>query len=166
MFTVEEFKKSFVDRKAVLAALGRGQLSLLSKVGAWVRTRDKSSLRYRSRTSTPGEAPSVHRNAKFTRARKSRKTGSTSRQNASPLRELTFFGIDPATKSVVIGPAHFKGSRVGGGKVPRVVEEGGVSAFYDRGKRKSGSYKPRPHTGPAFRSVLPLVPQWAKNLIK
>lgn len=166
--TVGQFKANFFDRE-LTNAIDRGTKRALSRFGAFVWKRDKSSLRYRKGKSEAGKPPSVHRTTGFTRTKKNRKTGVESKQPASPLRELTLFAYDPDRKSVVIGAAVFAGSRVGGGKVPRVVEEGGESRFVaDRltGKIKVGRYAARPHLGPAFQAELPKVSQLFKDCIR
>lgn len=159
-----QFKKMFFDRQAVLNATDRARVRALSKFGAFVRRADKSSVKYKKGKSAAGSPPHAHRLAHFKRKKKSK--GQTVRQPSSPLRELIFFGYDSSSRSVVIGPAAFK-SRLGVGVVPRVVEEGGVGPFVGKGgKVQSAVYKPRPHTGPAFRREIPKLPQMFKDSIK
>lgn len=152
--TVMRFKKIFFDRKSVTSAFDRAGIQALSKFGAFVRRRDKSSLKYRKGGSRPGSPPHVHARGGFTRTKKVK--GVATKQAASPLRELTFFGYDSQARSVVIGPAIFK-SRVGAGKVPRVVEEGGVGPYLSHGKILQKMNAPRPHLRPAFQKELPML---------
>lgn len=148
-----DFRRFFFDRKAVTQGMDRARIAGLSKFGSFVRRGDKSSLKYKAGKSAAGTPPHVHTSAHFSRTKKVK--GVPTKQAASPLRELIFFGYDPSSRSVVIGPVAFK-SRVGTGKVPRVVEHGGVGAYVSKGgKLKQAVYKPRPHTGPAFRKELP-----------
>lgn len=94
----------FFDRNLVVNAVGLTAAKALSRGGAFVRRKARSLVRYRKRPSSPGKPPSAH-------------------GNWSALRELLFFNYDPATKSVVVGPAIF-GSQ--GGRVPGVLERGGI----------------------------------------
>lgn len=159
---IKTVTKFFFDAKAVKDPLERAKFSALAKFGAFVRRSDKSSLRYRvSGKSLPNMPPYVHRSNRFTKKRTNRKTGAVTRQPSSPLRELTFFAVDRQAESVVIGPAIFA-SKVGAGKVPRVVEEGGVARFRTPdGNTKVGTYRPRPHTLPSFQANLP---KWKQML--
>ena len=90
----------FFDSAAVNAAIDRGAKRALSKFGAYVRTRARSSIRTRKRTSQPGQPPSNH-------------TGH--------LKKLIFFGYDAQKKSVVVGPLVYHKSAA------RIIEYGGIS---------------------------------------
>lgn len=161
-----DLKRFFFDRSAVSNAIDRGTRSALSKFGAFVRRADRSSLKYGAGKSAPGRPPVVHRTAGFTKSRKSRRTGAASRQPSSPLRELVFFAYDPAGKSVVVGPALFGGSKVGGGTAPRLIEEGGPGPVLSNGRLKRGHYAARPHLGPAYRATLPKAAAMFKSQIR
>lgn len=163
--TLGQFKASFFDRD-LGNAIDRGAKRVLSKFGSFVWRRDKSSLKYRPGKSDAGKPPSVHRSKGFTRTKKNRKTGAESRQPSSPLRELTLFAFDPAARSVVIGAALFEKSKVGGGIVPRVTEEGGTAPFFADGERKIGLYQARPHLGPAFKAEMPKAAPLFKDMIR
>lgn len=82
-------KYVFFDERAVRAALDAGTRKALSKFGAYVRRRAKSSIRKRRRISRPGEPPSSH-------------TGK--------LRKSIYFGYDAQNKSVVVGPTKWSSS--------------------------------------------------------
>jgi hypothetical protein len=147
--------ESFFDRDLVKRKLDAATRRVLSKFGAFVQRRDKSSLRYETgkrKKSAAGQTPVVHRSEKFTRQSKNRKTGQVTRRPASPLKELVFFAFDQARNSVVIGPEAFRNSKLGGGVVPPLVEYGGTGPFLDpeTGERKTGHWAPRPHLVPAF----------------
>lgn len=161
-----DIRQFFFDRIKVANALEKGERKALSKFGAYVRRADQTSLRYRKTISAPGAPPSAHASQGFTRQRKNRKTGKVSRQPKSPLRELIYFAWDPAKKSVVIGPVPFKNSKVGAGVAPKLIEEGGTGPGMSDGKRVTKRYHPHPHTGPAFRKVLPQAPKMFKDQIK
>lgn len=143
---VASFKKSFFDRKSVTDKLDPALKKALSKFGAFVRQRDKSSLKYRKAAAAPGRPPSAHKTAGFQRKKKSK--GTTSKQASSPLRELTFFGYDAERKSVVIGPAAFRSKQAGPGVLPAIIEQ------------------QHPHTGPAFQAELGKVQGDFRNLIR
>lgn len=143
--SVEAFRKSFFDRAAVADKIPPAIKKALSKFGAFTRRRDKSSLKYRKAPAARGKPPSVHKSAHFKRKKKSK--GVVTEQPTSPLRELIFFGFDPAKKSVVIGPAVFRSGTGGGGVAPAKIEE------------------QHPHTLPAFQAELPKAADNFKNLI-
>ena len=157
-------KQFFFDTAAVTGALDRGSARALGKFGLYVQREDKKSLKYGKTRSLPGAPPVVHRSPAFTRTKKGR-GGASRRQPSSPLRELTYYGYDPWNRSVVIGPEVFRNSRIGGGKAPRVIEEGGTGPVLSKGKLKAGRYQARPHTGPAFRRKLPLLPGLFKDVM-
>ncbi len=161
-----DVKKFFFDRIKVNDAIEKGEKRALSKFGAYVRRADQTSLRYRKKIASPGAPPSAHVSQGFTRERKNKKTGAVTRQAKSPLRELIYFAYDPDKKSVVIGPVVFRGSKVGGGVAPKLIEEGGTGPGISDGKLVTKRYHPHPHTGPAFRKVLPQAPKLFKDQIK
>jgi hypothetical protein len=152
VLTVSQFKVIFFDR-AISVAVDRGAKRGLSRFGAFVRTRDKTSLKYRKKASEPGRPPSVHRSTGFTREKTNRKTGAVSRQPVSPLRELTFFGYDADRKSVVIGAAIFPRSKAGPGVVPERIEYGGQVTLRVPVPRGTGR-KATPAQGRAYQRLI------------
>lgn len=123
------FKNLFFDRQAVTRGLSQAARKVLSKFGAFVRQRAKTSIKKRKKISQPGSPPSSHEGS---------------------LRKLIFFGYDTNRHSVVIGPVKFKK-----GEAPSLLEFGGERTY----RRKSGKverqqYQPRPFMGPAFRAEL------------
>lgn len=157
---VAAFKKTFFDSKAVTDKVPPAIKKALSKMGAFVRQRAKSSLKYGKGASKPGRPPTVHKSNRFTRASKVK--GKAVRRPASPLRELLFFGYDAARQSVVIGPA------LGGAKsgAPRTLEEGGAATIKVFGRKVRASIAPRPTMGPAFRAELDKAGGAFQNLVK
>ena len=131
-------KKLFFDRKAVTDKLDPAERKALSKFGAYVRTRSRSSIRSRKKTSAPGQPPSSH---------------------VGTLKRLIFFGYDASAKSVVVGPV------LGGNspEAPRVLEEGGPEKLRSG---KTGHYRARPYMRPAFEAELAKVGGNFKNLIR
>ena len=146
--------------------MGKGTARALGKVGAYVWRRDKSLMRYRNKASAPGSPPSVHRSRRFTVRKTDRKTGTEFRQQSSPLRELTQFAFDTATKSVLVGAVAFPRAKLGPGVVPKIIEEGGTGRLLDHGKTKTGNYKARPHLAPALRDGLAQVPREFTDCIR
>jgi hypothetical protein len=80
-------RNAFFDRPAVAAAVDRAQRQVLSRAGAFIRTRARSSLRRRKGISEPGRPPSIHSKSK------SLKT--------------ILFAYDLQSRSVVVGPVLF-----------------------------------------------------------
>lgn len=136
MLSIKEFKAGFFNPKAVTNAAERLQRAALSKLGAKIRRRMQTSIRYRKKASQPGQPPSGHKSGAFTRNKTSK--GVTSRQAVSPLRELIFFAYDPSTKSVVAGPVRFAK-----GRAPRVLEQGGAATIRERVTPIRGKAKPK-----------------------
>lgn len=149
---IEAVKRSFFDRAEVLAAVDRGTIRALSKMGAFHRRAQKSLVRYRKKVSEPGKPPSAHRSDKFTRTKTNRK-GETKTQSQSPLRELMFFSYDPSSRSVVSGPAKFFKSQVAGKTAPETLEEGGTVVVEKPGPAPSGR-KASPQQAATFRRLI------------
>lgn len=134
-------KALFFDRAAVANAMDRATKRALSKFGAFVRRRARSSIRSRKRASNPGEPPSSH-------------TGL--------LKNNIFFVFEPDSKSVVIGPILLNGRAAGGElPVPGLLEHGGdaVRRMFDAKRKRFGEprrvhYEERPYMGPAFEEEL------------
>ena len=123
-------KDWFFDREAVQKAVERGNLRALSKAGAFIRTRARSSLRRRKKPSPAGSPPSVH-----------------SRDSFATLKNI-LFGLEPQRQAVIIGPVALRGSSGNAatapvsGTVPNVMEFGGAIAvseqqvtFHDHGQK-------------------------------
>ena len=90
----------FFNSEIVKRAMDSARRRALSKFGAYVRTRAKSSIRKRKRISHPGDPPSSH-------------TGR--------LKKSIFFSYDQKNGSVVVGPLRF------GKNAASVLEHGGTS---------------------------------------
>jgi hypothetical protein len=135
-------KASFFDRPAVTSAVEKAAIKVLSRFGAFVRTRARTSIRKKKGTSPPGGPPYSH---------------------VGLLRKFIFFSYDKSTESVVIGPTLIN-SPTG---APENLEYGGTTerpAWY-RGKDKTIRIRPRPYMGPAFDAELPnLEPMWRDSV--
>lgn len=127
----------FFKEDRALRYLDRSEARLLSRAGAFVRTRARRSIRKRKRISEPGKPPSSH-------------TGF--------YKKSILFGYDKKNRSVVIGPS----ANFGGSEVPNALEFGGVSRY--RGRRVR--YKARPHMGPALKEEAPNFPTLFTNSIR
>lgn len=152
----------FFDSPRVIAAVDVATRRAMSKMGAFVRTRARSSIRKRKKPSPPGSPPSSH---------------------VGTLRNLLFFAFDPVTYSVVVGPVLLgrrpdavPGTLEAGAVVPRVVREP-LPAARRATKRQAAAYRrllkegrlvrppvrlrtvaaaypPRPYMGPALAAEV------------
>lgn len=161
-------KDWFFDRRNLEFALERAEMRALSKIGAFLRRRARSSLRRRKTPSQPGQPPSVH-----------------STDQVVTLKNI-LFGYDPHIHGVVVGPVrlHAKhGRRLGeAGTIPQLLEFGGrqlIQEWYARTDRswqssvwrskrrfaeavargmpvrwRSARYAPRPFMGTALAAEL------------
>lgn len=162
--TVRAAKRNFFDREKVQRAVDKATHRTLSKVGAFVRQRARTSLRYRKKPSVAGSPPSAHRT--MLRLKKKRKDGSTKPQMVSPLREFIFFAYEEQRKSVVIGPALLNARS--GAKALKALEYGGPSVIVEErtGKRKRVMIRARPFMRPARDAELPAFRRMLKNSVR
>ncbi len=129
-FDLLNIREMFFDSSKVQRLIDSKRRKTLSRFGAFVRTRARSSIRKRKKISIPGQPPSSH---------------------AGQLKRLLFFAWDFKTNSVVVGPVPFRR-----GVAPRLLEKGGSALIENKsGKRRSARYSPRPFMAPALRHELP-----------
>jgi hypothetical protein len=149
----------FLDRQEVTKRIGKANRRAMSKVGAYVRRRARSSLRRRKRPSEPGQPPSVH-----------------SRNKVATLKNI-LFAYDPGNETLVVGPVRLNlskvlGPQLGTATVPQVLEFGEtvkvrevrVGKSWRSGMRRvrsgqpvrvrSAKYAPRPFMGPALEDEV------------
>ncbi len=117
----------FFDRAEVQNRLAKRERRAMSKIGAFVRTSARTSLKRRKAVSPAGSPPSVH-----------------SKDKVATLKNI-LFGYDPTKHSVVVGAvglnqvnreASIQASR----PVPAIMEFGGTVAIQEeRWKRIGGS---------------------------
>jgi len=139
---VTEIKfKQFFDRATVIQHVKDGTKSVLSKAGAFIWRRAKSSIRKRKKIADAGSPPSGHTNR---------------------LRDLIFFAFDEASRSVVVGPLFFK-KKNGGKTVPLLLEEGGVGV---NSRGKPATYRKFPFMQPALEKEQHNFPELFANSIK
>ncbi len=127
-FAVNSLRAGFFDTKEIKATVDVATRKVLSKFGAFVRTRARSSIRKRKAISAPGAPPSGHTGA---------------------LRSFIYFAFDSGSKSVVIGPARYRA-----GDAPGLLERGGVTRNTKRDGVKRLVYRPRPFMAPAAAAEL------------
>ncbi len=145
--TIQQFRRYFFDRQAVVSAADRTKKRVLSRFGGFVRRSARQAIR--KRVSRPGEAP-------------------TNRKGQ--LKRFLFYGYEPQRDSVVIGPAKLGGSRF---SVPEIIEHGGNATVRipqkKRGRRrrvrKRIAYAARPFMQPAFEKEQQKLPQLWKDAI-
>lgn len=133
-------KGQFFDRKAITDGIDPAAKKALSRAGAFIRTRARSSIRKRKAASAPGQPPSSHEGS---------------------LKRLLFFSYDSGSRSVVIGPVPFRE-----GTAPRLLEEGGVTTIVRKSRPRSAYYRPRPYMGPAFQAERGKIAEQFKDSIR
>jgi hypothetical protein len=139
---LRQAKANFFDRTAVKNAVDRATVRVLSRFGAFVRTRARSSIRKRKAISQPGQPPSSH---------------------VGTLKKFIFFSYEPTKRSVVIGPTPV----AGGGKAPELLEYGGTPVFTARRRRRTtANYRPRPFMAPAFEHEQKNLPNLWRDSVK
>src|SRR5262245_37074274 len=133
--TIEQAKEKFFDSQKIIDAERRATLRALSRFGAFVRQRAKSSIRPRRRASEPGEPPSSH---------------------VGRLRDNIFFVVEPDEQNVVIGPAKINKPAP---LILQALEHGGETLIMGRGRNKGrmvpAMIQPRPFMQPAFDEEYP-----------
>jgi hypothetical protein len=136
-------KSNFFDRAAVQKATDQATNRNLSRFGAFVRTRSRSSIRKRKAISEPGQPPSSH---------------------VGTLKKFIFFSFEPTTRSVVIGPVKTSGR----GEAPALLEYGGTAAFVPPRKRRpvTARFRPRPFMTPAFDEEQKKLPALWRDSIR
>ena len=164
-------KDFFFDRAGVMSQLNKTERQGLSRIGAYIRTSARSSLRRRKRSSRPGETPSIH-----------------SRDKVANLKHILFF-YEASRHTVVVGPVklnqrnfRLKGRGKAGNwvTIPALMEAGGTLAIREKStdgglnwrrqnqrrsprerelfRTRRAKYSPRPFMGPAMKKALPKLP--------
>lgn len=139
--TLQAAKGGFFDRKKVKRSVNAGTRRAMSRFGAFVRQRAKTSIRKRKGISPPGSPPYSH-------------TGL--------LRKFILFAYDQQRQSVVIGPVLLKEES----QAPRLLEYGGEATLETKRGRKRARYRPRPFMRPAFAAEKPNLPAiWRDSVL-
>jgi len=134
----------FFDRPRVTRAVDRAKRQALSRAGAFVRQRARTSIRKRKGSSEPGSPPFSHEGS---------------------LRRFILFGYDPRSESVVVGPVGFRRSRA-----PEALEYGGPTTIYRRRRgrlvRERVRIESRPFMRPALERELSQLPAVWRNSVR
>lgn len=134
-------QSGFFDRQRVFDATTRAERRVLSRFGAFVRQRARTSIRRRALPSPPGQPPSSH---------------------VGLLRRHLYFAWDGTQHSVVIGPVHLNQRQ---GDAPRLLEDGGTVTRLRGNRSVLLRYPPRPYMRPAFQAELTrLPPRWRTSI--
>ena len=142
-------KRLFFDKKAVRRSVDRAKRRSLSRAGAFVRQRARTSMRRRKGSAPPGKPPYAHEGS---------------------LRRLVFFAYDRGSESVVVGPVGF-----GRSKAPSALEFGGRVTIKQRRRRASGKrvvtsrrvrIQPRPFMAPALAKEASQLPKAWRNSVR
>lgn len=139
-FDFQVVYSGFFDAKPVTDAVDAGTRRSLSKMGAFVRTRARSSIRRRKKSSPPGRPPSSH---------------------SGELR-LIFFAFDRETRSVVVGPVSTRGKAV----APGLLERGGDTTRPTRSGSERLHYRGNPFMKPAADAERPNFAAQLRNLVR
>jgi len=165
---IVQFKTRFFrDLDKIQNAEERAAKRALSRFGAFVRTRARSSMRKRRKASAAGSPPSVH---------------------VGYIKKFLFFAYEPNARNVVIGPALLNGSKntseatvvelqETGGEAKRaeVQLSGGVWVRKNRvlpngtirkTRTRAAKYPARPYMKPAFDAELPKAAGMFKDTFK
>lgn len=138
---IASLKKFFFDRQKVLNAEERMARKALSKVGAFIRRRARSSIRKRKGISPPGSPPYSH---------------------TDRLRSAILFAYDPRRRSVVIGPVRAGKS----GRGAAVLEGGGSQEVPGLRQGRRLNYRARPFMGPAMEAEKPKMAEQFRGMFK
>ena len=176
-----EVSKFFFDREGVRKKMGNANAKAMSKVGAFIRRRARTSLRRRKAVSEPGSPPSVH-----------------STDGVATLKNI-LFAYDPSSQSLAVGPVKLNQQQqswitMGNVTVPQLHEFGDVMVIrewsWNQGKtwtrqdlrvrhtsrkrkevynfierRRRAIYKPRPFMAPALAAEQENIPKaWQGSL--
>jgi hypothetical protein len=134
-------KGLFFDRSRVINATDRTTRKNLSRFGAYVRQRARSSIRTRKRISEPGQPPT-------------NRTGL--------LKRNIFFVYEPTRSSVVIGPVLLNRSS----GAPELLEHGGTVIRRIGGRSVRMTYRPRPYMGPAYEAEQSKLDSLWRNSVR
>lgn len=176
-----EVTKFFFDRQKIIDKLGKANARALSRAGAFIQRRARSSLRRRKSVSSPGSPPSVH-----------------STDSVATLKNILFV-YDPSDQRLVVGPVALNQRQqswitLGNVTVPQLHEFGDVMVIrewsWNQGRtwsrqdlrvrhtsrhrkdvynfierRRRAIYKARPFMAPALEAERENIPKaWQGSL--
>lgn len=141
MLEIKAAKKLFFDKKAILNAVPPALRKALSKAGAYIRDDARKSIKTRKKPAPPGQPPHSHK---------------------GQLRKFIFFAFDPASRSVIVGPAAFSSRS----QAPYLLEHGGTTQRKRRKRIITAQYEPRPYMLPALLKNIHEIPKPWKDAIR
>jgi|GEM_PF-423588 len=162
----------FFDRERVIRSLDRGEKNRLSKAGAFVRRRSRSSIR-KARRKRESELDPQERIAYYAAVDRAQREGRAkpriwwfahSKPGEPPrsiwglLRDHIYFVYDPSRRSVVVGPAKLNGTS---GSAPQALEFGGYVTSQRLGRQVY--IEPRPYMRPALDAEIDNFPELYRN---
>ncbi len=135
-FSIEVIRRGFFDQAKVARAVSLAKRKALSKAGAYVRQRDRQSIKRKKGAAEPGGPPHAH-------------------VAGSAGIKLILFAWDPKTESVVVGAVKYDGAK-GPKDGARNIEKGGEAVAQDgKGRPRKYRYRGNPHTVPAMKHEAP-----------
>ena len=157
---LKSIKGSFFDAPAVMRAVDKATRDVLSKFGAFVRTRAQQSIK-----KGPFSGRKKRGQARTSFRRKNSQPGNPPYSQTGLLKKFIWFGYYSDRQSVVIGPVRLNSKT--GDALP-ALEYGGMATIR-RNRREPCvrvQVKARPFMGPAFEAVLPKLPAMWANSVK
>lgn len=168
-FRIDQAKRLFFDADRVINAERRAEKKWMSRFGAFVRQRAKTSIKRPGKKAKALLAEAL-RSGDEDRIREAFQ-GTTSQPDNPPLshtdllKRFIFFIYDPDLHSVLIGPARLSGKA---GQAPEALEHGGPSEIASRRRGRQGrkiAVKPRPYMTPAFEAEKVGLPKLLADVI-
>lgn len=134
-------KDFFFDRPAVIAAVGKRAAGAIIRVGGYIRTAARNSMRDGFKNNKRGKrTPSP--------------AGKPPKAWVRTMKDKLFFAWDKSKGSVVIGPEYVKmrsQRMMESQPIPHLHEHGGLARKYDRkGRPSTKRYPARPYMRPAL----------------
>lgn len=167
---------AFFDTEAVAKAASAQERNALSRFGAFVRQRAKTSIKkapalrlkamdeeQRKRYKTQVALAKYYGKPrpKLPRVAKSSRPGTPPISRTGLLRQFIFFAYDWNKASVVIGPAKLNKP----GAAPNALEYGGTTQAGPKNARRTVKIAARPFMRPAFDAELPkAASMWADSI--
>jgi len=143
-YTIRQAQGQFFTAQRVIEAMDAATRRVLSRFGAYVRRRARSSIRRggkRGHPSKPGKPP---------------------KSWTGLLKNHIYFVFDPQQESVIIGPAKLNT----GTEAPQVLEYGGTTNIETKKQTVRVKIKPRPYMRPAFEKELPNLNRLWQDVIR
>lgn len=124
---------AFFDSGKVMGQVEKKRRQALSRFGAFVRRKARSSIRKSKKSALPGQPPRSHKGQ----------------------LKLIFFAYDSRRRDVVVGPIPFA-AKGGSAIVPGLMERGGETTIVNRrGKSRTKKYRGNPFMRPALEAESP-----------